>query len=184
MKEIEKEIWKDVFGYEMYYKISSFGRIKCKPRKKRLWHNGIYILPSKILRPSIRMGYFIIVLSKDLKRKTHSINRLVAQAFIENPNNHPEVNHIDGNKLNNRLENLEWATKSFNVKHSYEILKRSPSNKGAKLIKSVVQISSDGFVLGDYKSIKEASEQTGVNRHHIGKCVLQKRRLAGGFIWI
>jgi hypothetical protein len=128
----------------------------------------------------------IIVLSKNKKRKTFSVHRLVADAFCKKTINGTEVNHIDGNRLNNKSSNLEWCTKSQNITHSYIKLKRKGSHQGipGRLKKSVLQISLDGFILNEFDSITTAGDCTNTKRHHIGKCVLGKRKNAGGFIWL
>lgn len=98
------EIWKDIKGYEGIYQVSSRGKV-------RSFHFGKNI---KILRFSIRGGYANVILYKNKKRKTFSVHRLVAEAFIDNPNDLPEVNHKDEDKLNNQVENLEWCTPKYN----------------------------------------------------------------------
>ncbi len=113
--------WKDIKGYEDFYEISSTGIVRSKPRtltdsigRTRSWEG-------RILNPDIAPnGYYRITLSVNRKRKQVYLHRLLAEYFIENPNNYPQVNHIDGNKLNNRLENLEWCTVQENTIHAYK----------------------------------------------------------------
>ena len=105
-------MFKDIKGYEGLYKIDDKGNVySCITNSSR--RKGI-------MKPQSKNGYLTIGLYKDKKYKNYLIHRLVAQAFISNPNNLKEVNHIDGNKHNNRVQNLEWCTGSQNVKHSYE----------------------------------------------------------------
>ena len=107
------EIWKDVPGYENFYQVSSIGRIKSLPRRGRK--------QSRILKPTYdRKGYLGVDLFKDKERKRCRVHRLVALSFIPNPENKPEVNHIDGIKTNNVIENLEWNTTSENLNHRDE----------------------------------------------------------------
>lgn len=104
------EYWKAVVGYE--YEVSSFGRVRNKITKNVLTNLD-----------KNRLGYLRVVLFKDHEKKRFFIHRLVATAFIPNLENKPQVNHKDGNKQNNNLENLEWVTRSENQLHSYYVLK-------------------------------------------------------------
>lgn len=106
-----KEVWKDIKDFRGLYKISSFGRVISLPR------NGTK-KDTYFIKPSIdRYGYIRYSLSKNNKQYHRQAHRLVAEAFIPNPNNKPQVNHIDGKKHNNRVDNLEWNTASENISH-------------------------------------------------------------------
>ena len=102
-----QEIWKDIRGYEGKYKISTYGNVYSYKRK-------IYISQSKGAN-----GYFKVNLHKNSSTKTFSVHRLVAETFISNPNNLPEINHKSGNKTNNRVTNLEWCTHNENMEHAF-----------------------------------------------------------------
>ncbi|OPZ22220.1 MAG: NUMOD4 motif protein [bacterium ADurb.BinA186] len=118
-----QEIWKDVEGYPGY-SVSNLGRVFSPKREDSM---GRPIRGSgHMLKYSIVRGYFYIGLSKDGKSKMHRVHRLVASAFIPNPNNYPTVNHIDGNKFNNCSENLEWASHKQNVLHAITTGLRKP----------------------------------------------------------
>jgi len=106
------EIWKDIKGYEGIYEVSNLGRVRSIPR------NGT-INKTKILSPALIHGYYSLCL-RNKNKKMHRVSRLVAQAFIPNPENKPEVNHIDGNKKNNVVCNLEWNTASENMLHAFK----------------------------------------------------------------
>lgn len=116
---MEKEIWKDVVGYEGHYEVSNKGRVKSIQRKVS---NGksYRIVNERILKLHHRIGKYVTVrLAKAPNIKTHSVHRLVAEAFIPNPYNKPQVNHKNGNKHDNRIQNLHWATEQENSMHAY-----------------------------------------------------------------
>ncbi len=116
-----KELWKDVIDYEGLYKVSNIGRVRSVERYVKQ-HRGQQLKKGKILKLGIdRGGYVTVKLSKDNKGRRPTVHRLVSQAFITNPDNKPEVNHIDGNKSNNHVYNLEWCTRSENMKHCWNI---------------------------------------------------------------
>ena len=117
-----KEIWKDIKGYEGLYQVSNLGNVRSlityKYSKKQ--NKCIEIIREKVLKPSIdKHNYKFVVLTRNRIRKTIKVHRLIAENFIENTNNKPLINHIDGNKLNNNINNLEWVTNSENIKHAY-----------------------------------------------------------------
>jgi DNA-binding NarL/FixJ family response regulator len=115
------EIWKDVVGYEEYYQVSNLGRIKRKPRKIiNKGSNCVQTLKEREIMPyKWRKGYFVVRLTDENKHvKRYFIHRLVAQAFIPNPENKSQVNHISGNKADNSVHNLEWVTLQENIEHA------------------------------------------------------------------
>ena len=124
-----KEIWKDICGYENRYQISNLGNVKSLYRKVKS-SNGFKTIPEKQLKLNNRnnSNYLTITLRKCGHKYNMSIHRLVAQTFIPNPNNFPVVNHIDGNKKNNCVSNLEWCTQSHNVKESYKLGLEKPTS--------------------------------------------------------
>lgn len=153
------EIYKDIAGFEDKYEVSSLGNVRNK-------------ITGRLLKPFSdgRKGYLQVSLCKDNQKHYFKIHRLVALAFLPNPNNYPQVNHIDEDKSNNSVENLEWCTNQYNVDYS--------------ISKPVNQFSLDGRLLNTYKSTQEASRQTGVNQQSISECCLGKRyKTTGGFIW-
>lgn len=116
---LNDEVWKDIVNYEGRYQISNFGRVRSLPRFSSNGEGQQRYVEGKILKPKLDKGYVVIQLKKPgEKYKHHRISRLVAFAFIPNPESRPEVNHIDGNKLNNTVENLEWVTRQENMKHA------------------------------------------------------------------
>ena len=180
------EVWKDISGFEGLYKISSFGRIMSFKKDK----NGV------ILKNTNRKGdYFSFVLQgKGKKTKSTRIHRLVAEAFIPNPNNLPEVNHKDGNKQNNRVENLEWCSRSYNAKHSLNMHPEQldPMIYYNKILrpKPIVQLRKDGTIVNRFENGAEASRITGVCQRNILQVANRTpfkpghpRKTAGGFVW-
>ena len=124
------EIWKDVVGYEGLYKVSNSGNVKNLERKIP-YRYGLRTIPERILKGNENeRGYLYVVLYKNTKPQKHKIHRLVAQAFIENPENKKCINHIDGNKQNNSVDNLEWVTHSENMKHAADNKLWESWNKG------------------------------------------------------
>lgn len=119
-KDIEFEIWKDITGYEGVYQVSNFGRIKSLGRFLKRGESKIFVDEFIMSGGSTPIGYKTVNLTKNKVRKAFSVHRLVAKAFIPNPEGKPEVNHIDGDKLNNNYTNLEWCTRRENLQHAYD----------------------------------------------------------------
>lgn len=119
---MNQEIWKTIEGYEGIYEISSHGKVKSLKK-------GLMLKIFLTGKPA----YLSVTLCKKGKEKTCRIHRLIASGFIPNPENYPLINHKDGNKLNNNVENLEWCTAAMNVLHSYRVLGKVSPTKGKKL---------------------------------------------------
>lgn len=119
---MSSEIWKDVPNYEGLYKVSNLGNVKALERRKNC-NRGYGIIKEHIMKPTMHNSdyYRVPLTNKNHIRKYYLVHRLVAMAFLPNENNFEEVNHIDGNKLNNNVNNLEWCTKSYNMRHAYDM---------------------------------------------------------------
>jgi len=132
------EIWKDIKGYEGLYQVSNLGRVKSLQRYVTHNFGGKKIVRERILKQIINgSGYYLVCLHILGKQKNHHIHRLLSDHFIPNPDNKPQVNHIDGNKLNNNIKNLEWATSSENTQHAIDngLLKsKGADNHKARLV--------------------------------------------------
>lgn len=124
------EVWKDICNYKGYYQISNIGRVKRLSRIITRRGSGNYHVNERIIYPSIsKFGYYRIILCKEGVAGRYLVHRLVMLAFKKNINNKPFVNHIDSDRLNNRVENLEWVTASENLIHSYEYGHKRPRIK-------------------------------------------------------
>lgn len=183
------EIWKPVVNYVGYYDVSNLGNVRNINREYFDVLGRKRIIKSKNLSPSIwGAGYYTIKLSKDNIKTTFLVHRLVAQTFIVNPNNELCINHIDGNKLNNNINNLEWVSFSENNQHAIDTnLRKSPwiGKTGNKhpLSKPIGQYNKLGVLIKIYVNAREANNITGINYKHISDCCLSKRKTSGGYCW-
>lgn len=131
------EQWKAIQGYENYYEVSNLGRVRSVDRMVPHARHGLTKQASKILSPAITDGYYKVALSMNRSLRSFRVHRLVAAAFVDNPSKLQEVNHKDGNKLNNEASNLEWCTHSQNVQHAFDsglaVALRGSQNGNSKL---------------------------------------------------
>lgn len=160
-----KEIWKDVPGYEGVYKVSNKGRLYSLKR-------------FKVLKPyTNKCGYKMIMLQRNKVSHYTSIHRLVASAFLPNPNSLPQVNHKDENPSNNNVENLEWCTAKYNI--NYGNRNRKVSDKALH----ISQYTKDNKFVAEYPSISYIVEAFGYNESPLYKCCQGTRKSAYGYIW-
>lgn len=156
------ESWKPVPGFEKVYEVSNIGNVR------RVLPNNKYRMRKKHFGSR---NYYEIMLSNNNNQKLCLVHRMVAAAFIPNPKNLPQVNHKDGNRRNNNIENLEWCTAKENQLHSRRVLLNA--------VHPVYCVEKDMV----YPSMALASEATGASVSHILKVVKGKRKKAGGFHW-
>lgn len=187
-----KEIWKDIKGYEGLYQISSFGNVKSLDRYIINKNGDKQYFPGKYLTQGISDSYLKVTLSKNNKQRTFRVHILVARAFIPNPENKPEVNHIDGNKKNNKVNNLEWNTRSENELHAYRNGLAKPSNKQKQAVakyakenysKKVVQYSLNGEFIKEWNSMHDVWRELGIRPSYICRCCKGLRNQTYGYIW-
>jgi NUMOD4 motif-containing protein/HNH endonuclease len=183
--------WSDIPNYKGYYKISDTGTVKN--------NKGEIMLPYK------RNGYFVIELNKKGIGKKHSIHRLVGVLFVPNPDNKPYINHLNGDKLDNRKENLQWVTHLENIRHSIEVLKNHPGATGLSeksrnhpnwgshfkgkfdgahaKSRKVASFTKEGVPIKEYPSISGAARELKIKSQTIDKALKGIRAFADGKVW-
>lgn len=185
---METEIWKDIVEYEGLYQVSNLGKVR---GLSRLIIVGNYkrLVKQRILKPGTDVnGYLFVCLYNGINHRMFRIHRLVAIHFIPNTENKPEVNHIDGIKMNNYALNFEWVNRSENILHGFKIgiIKKSQLNKFGKDHKSsipVYQYDMNGNFMHSYDGMTEAERKTGIKQSGISRCASGRRNHAGNFIW-
>lgn len=172
------EVWKDVAGYEGLYQVSNRGNVKSLDRVSEHRISGKITLKGKPVAKSFNGNYYFVNLTKDGKTKRPMIHRLVAVAFLPNPDNSPCINHKDENKLNNAVENLEWCNHKYNSNYG-TCIDRSREKKE----KEVLQYDLAGNYIRTWKSVAEAERIGGYDHRGISRCATGKRNKAYGYIW-
>ena len=179
-----KEIWKPIKDYEGLYEISNFGNVKILARNYTRYNYltkryNIIKVKEKITQGTINGGYRRICLTKNKVEKNKHIHKLVAEACIPNPNNYSYVNHIDGNKQNNYIDNLEWCTLYQNNTHAYKTGLRKSTD-----ITPILQYDLEGNFIREYKSINEASKETNLDIRHISRNINGIGKQIGGYKFV
>lgn len=172
------EEWRDIANFEGLYLISNLGHVKSVERYKRN-NTGTQFVNERlrVLTPD-KDGYLKVCLSKDGKRYVRSVHRLVAEAFIPNPDNLPVINHKNEDKQDNKVENLEWCTVRYNTMYGTGRIRTS-----MKQGKSVEQLDLDGNVIDEFYSMRVAAKITGIPQPNIHKVCNGVRQTAGGYKW-
>lgn len=177
-----KEVWKDIAGYEGLYQISNLGNVQSMDYN----HTGN---PQKLSIKNHHSGYKMVMLCKNGVNKNKNIHTLVATAFIDNPEQKPCVNHIDGNKGNNHVSNLEWVTRKENTNHAIKTNLRKDSNmRGRKgdlspIKKPVCQCDKSGNVVKIWSCISEAARYFNCNPCTIVNCCAGRIKSCKGYVW-
>ena len=163
-----KEIWKDIVGYEGHYKISNLGRVKSlKYGKEQILKNV-----------KNGRGYLQVDLLKNGEEKTYYIHRIVAQVFLPNPQNLPQINHKNEDKTDNNANNLEWCTAKYN--NNYGTHNQRSAEKRSK---PVLQYTKDGKFVKEWKSARDIERNLGYNSGYISSCCNGKFKSAYRFVW-
>lgn len=172
------ELWKPIEG--TYYTVSNFGRVKSLPRNTA---------HERILKQRLnRDGYYYVNLSINGKTKTYKPHRLVAQMFIPNPNNLPQVNHKDGDKTNNNIDNLEWCDASYNQKHAVKLGLTHPWMKGVKgkncmFSKKIYQYDMENNLIKEWDCMSDVQRELGIPVPHLVRVCKGQRKTTRGYKW-
>lgn len=187
---LKPEVWKDIPDYEGLYQVSNLGNVRSLNYKRT---NEIRVL--KLC--THKSGYKYTHLCKDKVSKNYRIHRLVAEAFLPNPNNLPQVNHKDENKQNNCVDNLEWCTAEYNTNYgtrNERVRGKMSGDNNCKTMlgkfgkehhrsKIVYQYTKDGKFIKRWECARDVMRELGFNNKNISSCALGKRNLAYGYIW-
>ena len=179
-----EEIWKDIEGYEGLYQVSNLGRVRSHGRtiQRRTRYGTIapYHIKGRVLKilHSAHDACYVHLFDANGKSTNYTVHRLVAQAFVPNPDNLSDVNHKDENRNNNRVDNLEWMSHVDNCNYGTRN-ERSAANRS----KAIEQLTLDGHHVAFFQSASEAARQTGFSRKSINECCLHHSQSAGGYRW-
>lgn len=201
------EIWKDIQGYEGLYQISNMGRVKSLERTRNMnlpGHKKPAPVRERILKFGQSQGYQAVTLAKCGVNRKIRVHKLVALAFVPNPDRKPEINHKDGNKHNNIAENLEWVTPKENIRHAINtgLITSFPSNKGrrhteetlrrmsqshrwgtSKNHRIVDQYSKSGEYIRTWNGFAAIEKELGLCKQNIQKCCCGATKSAYGYVW-
>lgn len=179
---MKEEIWKNIRDYGDYYEVSNFGRVRsknrtieqeCKGKKVNFTYKG-----SILKQQLINSGYYVVSLSKSSIQKKFLVHRLVAETFLDNPKNYSQINHVDENKLNNNLDNLEWCDAKYNILYNNRATKI-----GRKLGKKIFVYDKEHKLIRIFNSSKEASYFLCIPDRGIRKACTRNNHLYKNYIW-
>ena len=188
------EQWRDIRGYEGLYQVSNFGRVRSLDVLVDTKWGNHFIKKGRALKPSLRRRYLGVTLTKDKRTKTFSVHRLVATAFIPNPNNLPQINHKDENPLNNFVyimpdgnvdesrSNLEWCTSTYNLNYGTRGYKIGKRNKHL-LSKKILQFTLNKTFIKTWESASDIQRDLGFSQSNVSKCCRGKIKTAYGYVW-
>lgn len=189
---MKEEIWKDVIGYEELYEISNLGRMKHKDTLVNDINNNRKIhIKERYMKPHLgKRGYYVYIVSKNNKKKHLPIHRLIATHFIQNPNNYPVINHINGIKTDNRIENLEWCTYSHNSKEAFRLGLQKTNYENSRfkkyndsIKKKINQYDMNMNFIKSWDSIQQASRELNICASHICRCCKGNIKSIKGYKW-
>ena len=173
-----REIWKQIKGFTGLYSVSNLGNIRHDKTEGKTG-TGNYAREEHILKQrKNNKGYMLVDLYKENKRSQILVHRIVAIAFLDNPNNYSVVNHKDENPLNNTVENLEWCTQKYNMNYGSTPYKIAIANS-----KPVKQLDKQGNILARFPSAMHAQRETKISNGCINECIKGKRKTAGCYVW-
>lgn len=178
------EIWKDIPNYEGLYQVSNLGNVKSLDHYSSNGFTDILYKGRLLKQQKDKYGYLSVVLYKNGKYKRCKVHRLVALAFIENLYDMTEINHIDGNKKNNNVSNLEYSTRSLNNKHAYSIGLKSPKlGTDNNLSKGIEQLDLNYRLIATWSSARDIARVLNIDDSSVIKCCKGKRKTTGGYLW-
>ncbi len=170
-----EEKWKDIKKYQGLYQVSNFGNIKSLPKKHKINNGSYYITKERLLsKTKNKQGYLVV----NILKKVELVHRLVAEAFIPNPDNLPQVNHKDENKTNNNVNNLEWCTSKYNSNYG-TCIERMRNKKSKK----VAQYDLNGNFIKEWNSLAEVERKLNIKTANLCSCCKERYKQTGGFVW-
>lgn len=193
VENLEGEEWRDIQGFEGLYQVSNLGRVKSLDRVVYKKDGTTQIYKERILKQSnLWNEYLVVNLSRNGKPIMHRIHRLVAEAFLPNPNNYPIINHKDENKTNNSVDNLEWCSYSYNLNYGTARERGLQANKENGIYDRLKELRSKAVnqidifsneIIKQWKSMREVERELGFSNSAISKCCKGKKKTYKGFIW-